>query len=345
MSDVVLKLEHLGKKYDKLTVLDDLSLSIRRGEIIGLVGPNGAGKTTTLKLIARLIRPNTGQIQIKNLNGELKNINKGSNNLIEIGFLIDIPHFYNTTPYILLKHIANLRNYNKDDIKSRIDELLKFFNLYQWKYKKIKKFSKGMIQKLGFLVAIIHDPDLLILDEPQTGLDPDARVKIRKYLKTLKSKKKTILVSSHLLTELAEICDKIALIHKGKLVGYDTLDNLERDFKTKIIFCEILDQISPEKLKSLLGRMTRILKPYLEKDAIQGKNNELITFNHESKTFKIRYDGLESSRSEILKILSTQFQPDFIISSFSEAKNHQFESLYSRLIDIKKNENLGVNRQ
>ncbi|MEJ2252054.1 MAG: ABC transporter ATP-binding protein [Candidatus Lokiarchaeota archaeon] len=324
-----------------MTALEDLTLSIRRGEIIGLVGPNGAGKTTTLKLIARLIKPTAGQIQIKNLNGDLQNVRKNSNNLIEMGFLIDIPHFYDTTPYILLKHIANLRNYNKTDIKSRIDELLKFFNLYQWKYKKIKKFSKGMVQKLGFLVAIIHDPDLLILDEPQTGLDPDARIKIRKYLKTFKSKKKTILVSSHLLTELAEICDKIALINKGKLVGYDKLDNLEREFKTKVIFCEILDQLPPEQLKSLLERMIQTLKSYLEKDVVQGKNDDLITFNHESKTFKIRYDGLESSRSEILKILSTQFQPDFTISSFSEAKNHQFESLYSRLIDLKKEEKIG----
>ncbi len=135
MSDTILKIENLGKKFGKFTALNDFSLSVRKGEIIGLVGPNGAGKTTTLKMIARLIRPSSGEILIQNLNGDMQNIHQKSGNLIEMGYLVDIPNFYNTTPYILLKHIANIRNYSKVNIKSRIDELLKHFNLYQWKYK------------------------------------------------------------------------------------------------------------------------------------------------------------------------------------------------------------------
>jgi len=340
MSDTILKIENLGKKYGKFTALNDFNLPIRKGEIIGLVGPNGAGKTTTLKMIARLIRPSSGKILIQNLNGDMQNIHQKSSNLIEMGYLVDIPNFYNTTPYVLLKHIANIRNYSKVNIKSRIDELLKRFNLYQWKYKKIKSFSKGMIQKLGFLVAIIHEPELIILDEPQTGLDPGARIKIREYLKLLQNEKKTILISSHLLNELREVCDKMALINQGTLIGFDTLDNLECKFKIKVIFCEILEPIPQEKKENLIEKLFLNLESYLEMDMVNANNREAITYNNKSKTFKIRYDGLEASRSEILTILSSKFKLDFTISSFSEPKSFQFESLYSQFLDRDHNEKL-----
>ncbi len=340
MSDIILQIEKLGKNYGKFTALKDISFSVRKGEIIGLVGPNGAGKTTTLKLIARLIRPNYGEILVQNLNGEMQNIHQKSSNLIEMGYLVDIPNFYNTTPYVLLKHVANIRNYSKANIKSRIDELLKKFNLYQWKYKKMKNFSKGMIQKIGFLVAIIHEPELIILDEPQTGLDPGARIKIREYLRMLQNEKKTILISSHLLNELSEVCDKVALINQGALIGFDTLDNLERNFKIKVIFCEILEPIPEEKAEILIEKLLQNLELYLEKDMAIANNSEAITYNKKSKTFIIRYDGLEASRSEILTILSTKFKSDFTISSFSEPKSSQFESLYSQTLDQNRNEKL-----
>lgn len=340
MSDIILQIEKLGKNYGKFTALNDISFSVRKGEIIGLVGPNGAGKTTTLKLIARLIRPNYGEILVQNLNGEMQNIHQKSSNLIEMGYLVDIPNFYNTTPYVLLKHVANIRNYSKANIKSRIDELLKKFNLYQWKYKKMKNFSKGMIQKMGFLVAIIHEPELIILDEPQTGLDPGARIKIREYLRLLQNEKKTILISSHLLNELREVCDKVALINQGALIGFDTLDNLERNFKLKVIFCEILEPIPEGEAEILIEKLLRNLELYLEKDIAIVNNRKAITYNNKSKTFKIRYDGLEASRSEILTILSTKFKSDFTISSFSEPKSSQFESLYSQFLDQNHNEKL-----
>ncbi len=340
MTETVIELKNVNKKFGNLRAVNNLSLEVKKGEVIGLVGPNGAGKTTTLKLIARLIRPTSGEVLIQNLNGEMQNIHQKSRNLIEMGYLVDIPNFYNTTPYILLKHVANIRNYPKVKIKSRIDELLKKFNLHQWKYKKIKNFSKGMIQKIGFLVAIIHEPELIIIDEPQTGLDPGARIKIREYIRLLKNENKTILISSHLLNELRELCDKMALINQGKLIGFDTLDNLERKFKTKVIICEILEPIPQEKAEKLIEKLFRNLESYLEKDMVNANNREVITYINKSKTFKIRYDGLDASRSEILTILSSKFKSDFTISSFSEPKSSQFESLYSQLLDQNHNEKL-----
>jgi len=340
MTETVIKLKNVKKKFGNLTAVNNISLEIKKSEVIGLIGPNGAGKTTTLKLIARLNRPNSGTIFVRNIDGELQDIYKNRKGLVEMGFLIDIPQFYNTTPYILLKHIANIRNYSKVNIKSRIDELLKQFNLYQWKYKKLKNFSKGMIQKVGFLVAIIHEPELIILDEPQTGLDPGARIKIREYLRLLQNEKKTILISSHLLNELREVCDKMALINQGTLIGFDTLDNLERKFKTKVIFCEILKPLPQKKAEKLIEKLLRNLESYLEKDMVNDNNREVITYNNKSKTFKIRYDGLEASRSEILTILTSRFKSDFTISSFSEPKSSQFESLYSQILNQDHNEEL-----
>ena len=332
MSETVIKLENLSKKYGNFIALDTVSFSVRKGEIIGLVGPNGAGKTTLLKLIARLIRPNSGSVFIKNIDCELQNIHKNSKNLIEMGFLIDIPHFYNTTPYCLLRHIANIRNYPRNKIKLRIDHLLKTFDLYEWKYKKLKTFSKGMIQKLGFMVAIIHDPELFILDEPQTGLDPNARIKIREYLKTLQNEGKTILLSSHLLTELREVCDKIALINQGVLIGFDTIDNLERDFKTKELICEIVNPIPIERVNDLIIKLIRQLEQFLVAKVDRSNFEGSITYNHQKNFFTICYDGKQTSRSEILNILSKEFESDLTISSFYEPKISQLESLYNQMI-------------
>ncbi|KKN06914.1 hypothetical protein LCGC14_1072460 [marine sediment metagenome] len=332
MSDSVLKLENLSKHYGKFIALDTISFSVRKGEIIGLVGPNGAGKTTLLKLIARLMRPNSGSVFIKNIDCELQNIHKNTKNLIEMGFLIDIPHFYNTTPYCLLRHIANIRNYPRNKIKLRIDHLLKIFELYKWKYKKLKTFSKGMIQKLGFMIAIIHDPELIILDEPQTGLDTNARIKIREYLKSLQDEGKTILLSSHLLSEIREVCDKIALINHGILIGFDTIDNLERDFKTKELICEINNPIPIGRVTNLITKLILRLEQFLEAKEDHSNFEGSITYNRQKNFFTICYDGKKTSRSEILHILSTEFKSDLTISSFYEPKISQLESLYSQMI-------------
>ncbi len=168
MSEIVIKLENLTKKYGNFTAVKELNLEVHRGETIGLVGPNGAGKTTTIKMIAKILRPNSGRILIRTNHSELEDLQHVSNTATQIGFLIDIPNFYNMTAYQLLRYFANLQNYPKDKIDDRIDELLALFNLSEWKHEKVKKYSKGMTQKLGIIQALIHDPEIIILDEPQT---------------------------------------------------------------------------------------------------------------------------------------------------------------------------------
>ena len=260
MVETVIKFENVRKKFGNLIAVNNFNLEIKKGEVVGFIGPNGAGKTTTLKLLARLINPNSGKIFVINNQGTLQNVFKDSKNLVELGFLIDIPHFYNSTPYRLLKYIANIRNYPKEKIKQRIDHLLQIFKLFTWKYKRINTFSKGMNQKIGFIAAVIHEPEIIVLDEPQTGLDPNARIKIRNYIRSLKDEGKTVFVSSHMLHEIAEVCDKIVLINQGSILGFDTIENLEHLLATKEIVCKLLYPFPTEKTNSII----RLVNSYSE---------------------------------------------------------------------------------
>ncbi len=344
MTETILKLENLYKKFGHLTAVNNINLDVKKGEVIGFVGPNGAGKTTTLKLIARLMKPDSGKILILNKEGQLQNILENPKNLIEMGFLIDIPHFYNSTPYHLLRYIANLRNFPKEKLNQRIDDLLALFNLIKWKFKKVKNFSKGMLQKLGFIGAIIHDPEIIILDEPQTGLDPNARIDVRNYIKSLQGKGKTIFFASHMLYELTEICDKIALINQGSIIEFDTLDNLESLLRTKELICEILNPIPPDKKNSIIKKLIRSLKPYLEHNLDPKFSEEPIKYKTHEKSFIIYYNGKEESRAKILDILVTEFKSDFTIHSFSKPKTSQLERLYTQMINNNE-ENLDLNKR
>jgi ABC-2 type transport system ATP-binding protein len=176
----IIKLENLSKKFGDFYAVSNINLEVCAGETIGLVGPNGAGKTTTIKMIAKLLRPSSGRILIENLQGELQNLRSNSKNIVRRGFLIDVPFFYkDMTANQLLKYFGKSQNYPRDKINERIDELLELFKLSDWKHKKVKTFSKGMRQKLGIIQSILVDPQIVILDEPQTGLDPKARIEIR----------------------------------------------------------------------------------------------------------------------------------------------------------------------
>ncbi|MHA1488763.1 MAG: ABC transporter ATP-binding protein [Promethearchaeota archaeon] len=332
MSTTVIKLENVTKKYGSLLAVNNMNLEVKKGETIGLVGPNGAGKTTTIKLIAKLLRPTSGKILLINNEGELQSINKKSRNLIKLGFLIDIPQFYDMTAYQLLRYFANLQNYPKAKINERINDLLELFKLIEWKHHKVKEFSKGMSQKLGIIQAIIHDPEIIILDEPQTGLDPIARIEIRRFLKELQAQGKTIFVASHMLHEISEICDKIALINHGKVIGFDTIDNLEGGLKTKDIDCLLLDPILPKNLEPIIKKLTEKLDPYLNKNLDSNISKIPIKYFPQEKGFKIYYTGKKKIRGEILKILIKEFESDFTIISFSQPKTSQLERVYSEMI-------------
>ena len=343
MTKTVIKLENISKKYGSFLALDNINLEIQNGEVIGLIGPNGAGKTTTLKLIAKLLRPNSGKILLRNIRGELQDINKNSRALVQTGFLIDIPQFYNTTPYRLLKLFVKMKHYPKEKIKQRIDELLTTFNLIDWKDKKVKTFSKGMLQKLGFIQAVIHDPEILFLDEPQTGLDPNARIEIRNYIRFLKQQGKTIFVASHLLYEISEVCDKVALINQGSIINFDTIDNLEKNLRLVELNFEVLNPIPREMLGSLIKRLTQNLEPYLDKELDPSISKIPIKYKPQENSFTIFYNGVKKARGDILNILFNDFKSDFTMISFSKPKISSLERIYSQIISDDDKKKIKIN--
>ncbi|MFX1309841.1 MAG: ABC transporter ATP-binding protein [Promethearchaeota archaeon] len=341
-SEVVIKLENLTKNFGDLIAVNNINLEVHRGETIGLVGPNGAGKTTTIKMIAKILRPNSGRILIRTNGIELQDLGKISSTISHIGFLIDIPAFYNMTAYQLLRYFANLQNYPKNKINQRIDELLERFKLSEWKYKSVKTFSKGMIQKIGIIQALIHNPEIIILDEPQTGLDPLARVEIRKYIRELQSLGKTIFVASHMLYEISEVCDKIALINYGSIIGFDTVENLALTLKTSELNCVLLEPINASELGPLINRLTERLNPYLDKNLDPMVSKIPVKYFPEQQGLKIFYDGKNESKGDILKILIKEFESDFTVISFTQPKTSQLERVYTEMVkdnDLKKKVN------
>lgn len=332
MSETVIKLENITKRFGNFTAVKNVNLEVCRGETIGLVGPNGAGKTTTIKMIAKILRPNSGRILIRLNRGELQNLEDVSRTISQMGFLIDIPSFYNMTAYELLKYFAKIQKYPKEKIDDRIDELLKLFRLSEWKHEKVKNFSKGMSQKLGIIQAIIHNPEIIILDEPQTGLDPLARIEIRRYIRELQSQGKTIFVASHMLYEISEVCDKIALINHGEIIGFDTVENLALTLRTSVLNCVLLKPIKAEELGPILNRVTEKLNPYLDQNLDPNISKIPVKYKPDKQEFKIYYNGKNESRAEILKILIKDFESDFKVISYTQPKTSQLEMVYSEMV-------------
>jgi ABC-2 type transport system ATP-binding protein len=216
----MIELNHIIKKYNDTTAVDDLSLQVNDSEIVGIIGHNGAGKSTTLKMIAGLIEPTSGSIRVmgRDIQKESVKVKK------QIGYLPEeSPLYENMTPRQYLTFFSELYQMPHKKTTARIDQLLDSLNLPQ-KDKLTGEFSKGMKRKTAIARALLHDPDLLILDEPNSGLDPLTSFFIINYLKTLKNEGKTILLSAHNLFHVEFICDRVAIIKNGKLVIFDKME-------------------------------------------------------------------------------------------------------------------------
>lgn len=324
----LIKLNKVSKIFGPFNAVNKVSFDIKRGDTIALLGPNGAGKTTIVKMIAGLIKPTYGEILISNTKGNLQDINRKSTNLIKMGFLIDVPSFYKAvSAYQILRFLGRAQGVPKKKLESRIENLLKLFRLYRWRNEKVQYFSKGMKQKLGIISAMLIDPEILILDEPQTGIDPKARVEVRKIISSLnKELGKTILICSHMIHEISQICDKIAFMNKGKLIAYDKIENLQKKLKINEITCQILDPISSE-IDNLVEKISTELKPYLDY-----KIEPPIQYFYDTQQLRIYFDGRRKTKADMLDILTTKFKSEFRLISYSQERSNLLEQLYTETI-------------
>ncbi|MEW6004397.1 MAG: ABC transporter ATP-binding protein [Stygiobacter sp.] len=218
----VIEVKGLSKKYKSIIAVDNLDLNVYRGDVFGFLGPNGAGKSTTIRMLLSLIKPNSGSIKIFGLPLEKNRIEI----LKKVGAIVEKPDFY-----LYLNAYKNLEILGKlsgvDTSKKKIMEMLELVGLEKRAYSKVKTFSHGMKQRLGLAQALLHDPELIILDEPTTGLDPQGMKEIRELIVYLsKEKNKTIFLSSHILREVELIATRMIIINKGKAQVEGTVDEL-----------------------------------------------------------------------------------------------------------------------
>ncbi|MCL5017280.1 MAG: ABC transporter ATP-binding protein [Patescibacteria group bacterium] len=218
----IISIKNLNKSYGAVKAVDNLNLSVDKGEFFGFLGPNGAGKTTTIRILTGMMEPDNGNIEITTLNhGTKSDIHRF------LGVIPESRGFYEwMTGEEYLLFFANLYQIEGNAVK-KVDELLKKTDLLRSKNKKIGAYSRGMKQRLGLARALINDPKILILDEPTLGLDPQGQEDIKKMLKELNSKGVTIFYSSHILPEVENLCTKVAIIDQGKLVAQGTIQELK----------------------------------------------------------------------------------------------------------------------
>jgi ABC-type multidrug transport system ATPase subunit len=215
--ELVIETRELGKRYDRIVAVDRLALGVRRGEVYGFLGPNGAGKTTTLRMLMGLIRPTSGSALVLGAR-------PGSpESLARVGALIEGPSFY---PFLSGRDNLRALALHAGAPVSRIETVLDDVGLASRGDDRFGTYSQGMKQRLGIAAALLKDPELLILDEPTNGMDPAGMAEMRTFIRALGKGRRTVLLSSHLMTEVEQICDRVGVINKGSLVGEGTVDEL-----------------------------------------------------------------------------------------------------------------------
>jgi ABC-2 type transport system ATP-binding protein len=219
----MIETKNLTKNYGNLTAVDDLNLTIQDGDIFGFIGPNGAGKTTTMRILVTLLEPTRGKAFINGL--DVRRHGKKVRRLV--GYMPDFMGVYDDLKvFEYLEFFAAAFGIERKKRKSIVEGVLELTDLQSKRTVTVDSLSRGMQQRLGLARVLIHDPKVLILDEPASGLDPRARIEIRELLRELKRMGKTIMISSHILSELEEICDHIGIIEHGRLVFSGTLEEI-----------------------------------------------------------------------------------------------------------------------
>ena len=255
--DLILKFEKIKKNFDQIIALNDVSFEVNKNSIHGILGPNGSGKSTLMRILSGLIKSWSGSISLHN-----KKIQKNSNEYLKsFGFMIEEPSFYEyLSAEENLKIFCRLLNFNFNVVFKS----LKRVELYDWRKTKVKNFSYGMKQRLGIAQAILHDPDILILDEPNNGLDPKGIADMNNLIEGLQKEGKTICISTHILKDVERLCDSVTVLKKGHLILNSSINDLMS--KSKSI------NISSTKIPQLEEYLIHNIKSKI----IQSSNKSLI---------------------------------------------------------------------
>jgi ABC-2 type transport system ATP-binding protein len=280
-----IEVQNISKSYGTQKALDNISFKVNKGEIVGFLGPNGAGKSTLMKILTTYINADEGLAKVNDFDVKDNPINVQKS----VGYLPE------HNPLYLDLYVKEYLAFNADVYKvakSRIDEVIALTGLTPESHKKIGQLSKGYRQRVGLATALLHNPDVLILDEPTTGLDPNQLVEIRDLIKNI-GKDKTVFLSTHIMQEVEAICDRVIIINKGKIVTDNTIENLVQEVMEQIIEVEF-DQVVSETLITQLPNLNSFVNT-------NGYNWELI-FNIETDMRPAVFDFAQNNGLKTLQL-------------------------------------------
>ncbi len=230
-NEVMINIKSLSKSFGRINALDDLNIEIKRGELLGIIGPNGAGKTTAIRMACCILKPDHGDIIVDGISIHQDPIKIKS----MIGYLPEEPNLYERfKAKDLLKYFAELYGVPKENINGRIDELLELVGMTDRSEDRINTFSKGLRQRISVARALVHDPEIIIFDEPTMGLDPATANSIRNFIRNLKGQK-TIILCTHYMEEADLLCDRVAILNKGKIMDVGTPEYLKSKIHGDVI--------------------------------------------------------------------------------------------------------------
>lgn len=284
----MLEIKNLSKRYGKFTAVNGLNLDVQEGEIFGFVGPNGAGKTTTMKIICGLLDATSGEVYVDGVDA-IRDSRKLKEN---IGYMPDFFGVYdNLKVNEYLEFYASIYNINGKERQKACNDLLELVDLSNKREVYVDSLSRGMKQRLCLARSLVHNPKLLVLDEPASGMDPRARFEMKEILRTLKDMKKTIIISSHILPELAELCTTIGIIEKGQMIIQGTVDEImQQVYKNKSIKIKVTGKQEEAVM---------LLKEFPQIDGITTGEN----------TIEAYFSGNDEEMSSILAALVTNKIP------------------------------------
>jgi ABC-2 type transport system ATP-binding protein len=299
-----IEIDQISKSFGSIQAVDDVSFTVEAGEFFGLLGPNGAGKTTTIRIMLDIFKPDKGTVQI--LGGPMT---EGKKN--RIGYMPEERGLYQDVSLeSCLVYLASLKGMKKADIQKKLNFYLDKFDLAAYKHKKVKELSKGMQQKAQIIITILHDPELLLIDEPFSGLDPVNTQMVKDLLRDLHLQGTTVIMSTHQMHQVEELCDRILLVNHGQSLLYGRLDEIQRNFSGHAVLVRTVQPLPELPGVISIEKVNSSLKLNLAGDVSpQSILHALIDQNISVEQFEIALPGLDEIFIRVVKDQSETVTP------------------------------------
>ena len=326
----MIEVKNVTKKYGSTVAVDNISFDVKDGEVVGFLGPNGAGKSTTMNMITGFIEPTSGEI-IVNGNDISKKQKKAKK---DIGYMPEnVPLYYELTAKEFITYMAELKMVKRNVRKQEIQEVIKEVGLEEVQNKLIRNLSRGYKQRVSMAGALIGNPDVIILDEPTVGLDPKQITEIRNLIKKL-GQKHTVILSTHILSEVSQICERVIIINKGKIIAIDTPENLEKATKEKNSI-SITVEDPKDNMQNLKEKIKEIETIEFKRDNNDGTKQYIVTSSSDVDLRKKLFEVLPKEEIVIFELKKTETTlEDAFIKLIDKAKeNDGIEEMQKEEVD------------